>query len=136
VLRAISTPTGQQDFWQAQPSVILPTLAPSAAATRLMDRGRTISLAGVNTVRVPYIGASGRPPSVPLVGESQPAPNVNMITSSLVLGPVRKLLITTSLTVELEMAIGQTAEQIMSEALNIATTQQVDAALFSANPPT
>jgi hypothetical protein len=54
VLKAIISPTDTSTFWAAQPFVILPVLVPASAASRLMTAGRTISLAGVQTVKVPY----------------------------------------------------------------------------------
>jgi hypothetical protein len=130
VLKAVSSPTDTSAFWQASPSVILPALAPAAAATRLMQAGKALSLAGVNTVRIPYIGASGRPQE-PWVAEGAPGPVVQLVTSSLTLGPTHKFLIFTSLTEELQLASAATAEAVISETLSIAVAQSLDGALFS-----
>jgi hypothetical protein len=136
VLKAVSSPMDTSGFWQAQNTVVLPALAPASASAQLMRRGRTISLTGVHTVKIPYIGSSGRPATVPFVGEGQPASVVDLATSALTLGPVHKLMIAASLTEELQAASNESAEMIIGEALSIATTQQVDGALFSANAAT
>jgi hypothetical protein len=90
VLRAITPPMDTSMFYAAMPSQILPALMPNAAAARLFERGRTLNLSGIASLKLPYIGSSGRPPSVPWIGEGQPIAVTDMITSSVVLGPIKK----------------------------------------------
>jgi hypothetical protein len=92
-------------------------------------------LAGVHTIKLAAIPAAGRPTSVAFVGEGQPGPHVAMTSSATILGPVRKALIFSSLSAELETASGETAAKIIAEALDISVTSQLDAELFSANAP-
>ena len=129
VLKAISSPTDTSSFLGTQSATILPALAPASASARLMRRGKTIDLSGVQTVKLPFISASGRPASVPWIAEGAPAHVVMMTTNALTLGPVHKLMVIATLTQELANA--SAAEQIIGDALSIATTQSLDVALFS-----
>jgi hypothetical protein len=136
VLRAVSSPTDTASFWSATPNRVLPALAPASAASKLMQLGHTISLDGLHSVKIPMIPASGRPSAPMWVAEGSPGPVYNMITSSQTLGPTKKLLIFAMLSEELEAASAGTATLIIQEALAIATTQQLDASLFSNSAPT
>jgi hypothetical protein len=131
VLRAISSPIDTTQFWQATPSVILPALAPASAAARLFELAKDVSLQGVTQIKIPRIDYTGRPTSIPFVGEGQPGPVFAMTSSGLTLGPVRKLLMFAAVSHELELASGETASQIIGEALELAAEVQLDAALFS-----
>jgi hypothetical protein len=130
--KAISNPTDSTNWYQVQPGVLLPSLIPGSAAGQILEFSRSVSLAGVNTIKLPYIGFSGRL-TLPWVAEGQPGPVSMMTTSSLTLGPVKKLLLFTAITRELETATPESASQIISEALRIAATHSMDAWLFSTN---
>jgi hypothetical protein len=134
VLRAISDPPfNTSDFWAQQSTTVLPTLAPAAAASKLMDAGTSISLAGIQTVKLPFIDSTTVPPT-PFVGEMTPIPVVDLFTKATTLGPVKKIAIISTLTEEIQAASGETASQIIGEALNIAIAKSLDGWLFSANP--
>jgi hypothetical protein len=105
-------------------------LAPAAASGRLLSKAREIDLAGVNSVLLAGIPFSGWPPQPVFVGEGQPAPVIFANTGQLRLGPVRKVLIAAALTSELESASGDTAQQIITDALSLATEQSMDFTLF------
>jgi hypothetical protein len=132
ILKAAQTPTTSAGFPAMQAMQVLPLLAPQAASAQLLGLATPVDLAGVNTVRVPYIGATGRPVVVPFVEEGKPLPVVNMTTSGIVVGPVKKLLIGSVLTNELQNASGDTAAAIISGALATSAEQSMDALLFSA----
>jgi hypothetical protein len=130
-LRAAVSPAATSQGYPSLPAYeVLPMLAPQAASMRLLAKGREIDLAGVNSVVSGGIPFTGWPPPPVFVGEGQPAPVIFANTGQLRLGPVRKILIAAALTSELESASGDTAQQIISDALSLATEQSVDAALF------
>jgi hypothetical protein len=104
-------------------------LAPASASARLLAAASSLDLAGVASIRLPYIGAAGRP-SVPFVAEGSPGPVVDLVVSATVLGPVRKLLILAALTRETQEASAGTAEAVISNALAVAAEQSLDAALL------
>jgi hypothetical protein len=61
ILRAASsllTTTGT--FPQIQATKVLPMLAPDSASSRLLAMGANLSLDGIATIKIPYIGGAGR----------------------------------------------------------------------------
>ncbi|WP_141686843.1 hypothetical protein [Bradyrhizobium sp. LMTR 3] len=130
ILKGATSPTTSGGYPQVEAITVLPMLAPSSASARLLGAASSVNLAGVSSVAVPYIGASGRP-VVPFVEEGKPMPVVDMITSVLRVGPVKKLLIGSALTNELQAASGDTASTIIGGALATSAEQSMDALLFS-----
>jgi Phage capsid family len=130
VLKAATSPTTSAGFPQSQTMRVLPQLAPQSASSRLLALATPVDLTGITTIRVPYIGATGRPP-VPFVGEGQVMPITNLMLSSLTIGPAKKLLIGSTLTREVQEASGNNAERIISDALSVSAEQSLDALLFS-----
>jgi hypothetical protein len=136
VLRAVTEPLDTSDFAAIQTNIVLPTLAPAAASTRLLGLGVQLSLEGIATLRLPFIGGGGRPAAPAFVGEAAPAPAVDLLTSGAILGPACKILILSGITSELQSASGDTAEAVIGHALAISCEQSVDGALFSNAPAT
>lgn len=130
ILKGATSPTTSSGYPQVEAITVLPMLAPSSASARLLGAASSVDLAGVSSVAVPYIGASGRP-VVPFVAEGMPMPVVDMTTSVLRVGPVKKLLIGSALTNELQSASGDTASTIIGGALATSAEQSMDALLFS-----
>ena len=54
---------------------------------RLLGLATSVDLAGVMTVSIPYIGASGKPPPTPFVGEGLPLPVADLMFSGVTVGP-------------------------------------------------
>ena len=130
VLKAAQSPTTSNDFPALQVMQVLPLLAPQAASARLLALATPVDLARATSVRVPYIGQSGRP-VVPFIEEGKPFPITDLTTSGLVVGPTKKLLVASMLTNELQNASGDTAATIIGSALSISCEQSMDALLFS-----
>ncbi|WP_369725153.1 hypothetical protein AB8Z38_11570 [Bradyrhizobium sp. LLZ17] len=128
---ATSPTTSGGGYPQVQTIAVLPMLAPSSASARLLELASSVDLAGVSSVAVPYIGASGRP-VVPFVEEGKPMPVVDMTISGIRVGPVKKLLIGSALTNELQNASNDTASTIIGGALATSAEQSMDALLLSA----
>jgi hypothetical protein len=93
--------------------------------------GAQIDLAGISSVKLPWIGYTGRPATPMFVAEGQPAPVPNLATSAAILGPVCKVLILAGISGELQSASAETAERVIAEALAISVEQSQDAKLFS-----
>lgn len=129
VLRAASSPTSTASYPQMQATAVLPMLAPASASARLLAAAGALDLAGIASIRLPFIGAAGRPP-VPFVAEGAPGPVVDLVVSATVLGPARKLLILAALTRETQEASAGTAERVISDALAAAAEQSLDSALL------
>lgn len=132
ILKAASAPatTTSAAALQLQSTRILPMLAPAAASSRLLALATTLDLAGLGSIKLPYIGFAGRPP-VPFIAEGDPANVVDLTVSATVLGPVRKLLILSALTREMAEASASNAEIIIGNALALSAAQSLDTALFS-----
>jgi hypothetical protein len=135
ILKAASSPMTTAGYPQMQSTAVLPMLAPASASARLLAAASSLDLSGISSIRLPFIGASGRP-SVPFVAEGAPAAVANLSLSATVLGPAHKLLILSALTRETQQASAETAAAIISNALAVAAEQSLDAALFSANAAT
>jgi hypothetical protein len=135
ILKAAMSPTSTADYPQLQTTAVLPMLAPSSASARLLAAASSLDLAGVASIRLPYIGATGRP-AVPFVAEGSPGPVVDLALSATVLGPARKLLIFSALSRETQEASAGTAEAIISNALAVSAEQSLDAALLGSSAAT
>ena len=129
ILKAATSPTSTASYPQMQATAVLPMLAPSSASARLLAAASSLDLSGIASIKLPFIGASGRP-AVPFVAEGAPGPVVDLALSATVLGPARKLLILAALTRETQQASAGTAEAVISNALAVAAELSLDAALF------
>ncbi|MBR0877766.1 hypothetical protein ACVMGC_007939 [Bradyrhizobium barranii subsp. barranii] len=135
ILKSAMSPTTSESFAWMQTATVLPMLSPSAASARLLGLATPVDLAGVTSVGMPYIGAAGVPP-VPFIGEGKPMPIVDLTASSIRIGPVKKLLIGSTLTNEVQSASANTAATIIGNALATSAQQSMDALLFSASAAT
>jgi hypothetical protein len=133
ILKAASSPLTTSGFAAIQAQRVIPQLAPDCASSKLLAMGTQVSLDGISSVRLPYIGYAGRPATPMFVAEGQPAPVPNLSTSGAVLGPVCKALIIAGVSGELQSASAETAERVIAKALSISVEQSQDAALFSTN---
>jgi hypothetical protein len=133
IVKAATNASKTTDYPAVAATQFLEMLSPAAASTRLLNLGNKLSLDGVSTIKLPFIAGSGRPAAPLFVGESLPAPVVNMSTSGMTLGPTTKILVQAVVTNELQAASADNAERIVSEALAISCTQSLDAKLFSSD---
>jgi hypothetical protein len=129
ILKAASNPTSTTSFPGVQSVTVLPMLAPAAASMRVLSLGHQLDLAGINTIRIPYIGATGRPQLV-FVAEASPAPVISLNMAAGTLGPTRKILVQAAVTAETQQASADTATTIVGQALSVAAEEAIDAALF------
>jgi hypothetical protein len=136
VLKAAQSPTSTADFPAMVATRVLPMLMPQAASGRLLAAATSVDLAGISSISLPYIGKNGRPAVVPFVVEGGVMPVVNLLTSSIKVGPVKKMLIGAALTNELQSATANTAADVISSALAVSAEQSIDALLFSASAAT
>jgi hypothetical protein len=137
ILRAASSPamtTGT--FPQIQATRVLPMLAPDSASARLLAMGANLSLDGITTIKIPFIGGAGRPTQPASIAEGSLIPIANLVTNAATLGPTCKIAIGAAVSMELQEASAETAASVISQALAISAAQATDAALFSANAAT
>ena len=128
VLKAAQNPTSTTNFPAITTTSIWQSLAPASASAQLFSHAMQISLQGVNKVRIPHAASVPQPGFVP---EGSAAPLAQFSLAGVDLGPVRKILILTSLTGELENATPEAASAIIGKTLAEAVAQAVDAAVFS-----
>jgi hypothetical protein len=74
ILKAASSPLETSNFAAIQSNVVLPMLSPDAASSRLLNLGSKLNLDGINTIRLPFIGGGGRPPSRCSSPKARPRP--------------------------------------------------------------
>jgi hypothetical protein len=133
ILPPATSPAATADFAAIQSTKFVEMLAPDCAASKLLGLGYKFDLAGINSIKLPYVGGAGRPAQPLFIAEGQPAPVANLTTSDAIIGPTCKVLIQAAITGELQSASAQAAEEIVGMALSISTAQSLDAALFSSN---
>lgn len=128
VLKAASSPIMTGNFWTIVGTNPLAALAPASAAAQLFEQCTQVDLAGVTSVRLPYVAGAPQPG---FVGEGSPAPVVQLSIAGVDIGPAKKILILAGLSGELDNAHPATASAMIGKALAEATTKAVDAAAFS-----
>jgi hypothetical protein len=133
ILRTASNPATTSDYAAVQSTKFLEMLAPDCAAAKVLNLGAKLSLDGLNSIKLPYIGGAGRPAKPLFIAEGAPAPVANLSSSLAILGPCCKVLVQAAVTGELQSASAGTAEAIVGQALAISTAQSLDTALFSSN---
>jgi hypothetical protein len=94
ILKAATNPATTSDFVQIQSTRFLEMLAPDCAALKVLNLGNKLSLDGINTIKLPFVGGAGRPAKPAFVAEGAPAPVANLATSSAIPGPTCKVLST------------------------------------------
>jgi hypothetical protein len=127
ILRAATSPTTTADYRTATVVNPLVTLAPASAAAQLFAECFQVDLAGVTSVRLPYVTTTPQPG---FIAEGAPAPAAQLSLSNVDIGPTRKLLILAGLSGELDNATPGTASAAIGKALSDACTKAVDAAAF------
>jgi hypothetical protein len=131
IVKAAQSPLATSGFAAIQSTRVLPQLAPDAASSKLLAMGNQFDLTGINSIKLPWIGYTGRPANPMFVAEAEPAPVVNLSTSSAILGPTCKVMILAGVSGELQSGSAETAERVISEALAISVEQSQDTLLFS-----
>jgi hypothetical protein len=123
------TPTTTAGYPTFDPVVAYRSLAPSSAALSLFQMGTALSLDGVTTIHIPSFAAM---PVQPIfVEEGKPAPNVQWsLAANIVLGPVRKILMMSAVTEELQDATPDTASAVIGRMLADIANRGIDTVAF------
>jgi hypothetical protein len=129
IVRSPQTATGTGAFPAQQSVRILPALAPASASAKVLAMATVFDLTGLNAITLPNFLPSAQPSAI-FIGEDQPAPLIDLIAGSTVLGPAKKVLFLVALTGELRQASAQNAEALVGQALEISAGRAIDAALF------
>jgi hypothetical protein len=130
IIKSATSPTDTTSFPPQSGLKVLTQLAPQAASSRVLALATSVDLTGFNIIHVPHIGASGRPAAA-WIAEGQPAPALALVLISATVGPVRRLLILSALTSEMQSASGDTAAALIDQALSASIEEAMDKALFS-----
>jgi hypothetical protein len=101
------------------------------AAFKLFSRGLMLDMSGVHTYRLPNV--AGLPPTPVFIGEGQPAPNVQWTFAATVLGPVKKTLILSAVTGEVERGGPWSSAAIIGKVLADASNRSIDTIAFDTN---
>ena len=128
ILRAGVTQTTTADFPTFDPVAAYRSLAPSSAALALFQLGMALDLTGATTIRIP--GVAKDVPYV-FVEEGKPAPSVKFnFDTDTVLGPVRKILLLSAVTEELEYSNPNNASAVIGRVLSDVANRGIDAVAF------
>jgi hypothetical protein len=130
ITRAVISPTstsssGASDLLASGFGVL--SVAPQSAAAKLFQQCVRLDFSGVHTVVVPSATTIAAPG---FVGEGSPHIVAQNLFTSVVAGPVHKLIVAAVITSELESATPETASIIISRALSGKTATTFDSYVF------
>lgn len=109
---------------------VLPSIAPQSAAVRLFAKCMRVDLDRKTQVFVPR----GVPGVMPIfIGEGMPSPVIKLSFTSGVIGPPRKILVSTAVTRELEEAGPEIASDVIGRLLSESATRSLDGITFDGN---
>ena len=110
------------------------SIAPGAALPKLLGRPDVLKLdmRGVHTYRIP--NDAGLPPVPIFIAEGAPAPNVQLPFAPTILGPVKKVLVLSAITGELEDGNAESTAAVVGRSIANRTNKTVDTIAFDANP--
>ncbi len=121
--------TGDVPVLAVQAIRMLPRLAPRSAALRLFADCLAMDMTGgIATIRIPNVADI---PPAQFIAEGEPAPLVEFAMSGATLGPVKKIVILSAVTRELEMASPDGATEIIGRLLGVSAEKGIDAVAFS-----
>jgi hypothetical protein len=127
LVRAATTPTTAGSVPTGGKFAFLSGLAPQSAAVRLFALCQRVDMAGIYELHVPAATTS---PVPVFIGEGLPAPMKEAVIAPTIIGPVRKMLVGTGITSELEFAVPETASVIIGRLLSEQAGKSLDAVLF------
>lgn len=130
ITKAVSGPASTSTATALQLSAVgvFRSLAPTSAALALFDKGLTVDLRGLSSVRIPSI-TTALPPAA-FVGEGLAAPAINPILTSNTIGPVKKLSIIAAVSEELETAGPELASVVIGKILGDISMKTIDSVAF------
>jgi hypothetical protein len=124
VLRAVSNPADTTITALGLDAVTtLPALAPQSAALQLFALGAKLDLGGKHTIAVPNVAV---PPAPVFIAENMPAPSTQLTFAKTLLGPVKKILVLSAITREIEAATPEGAAVIVARLLSDAIAKGID----------
>jgi hypothetical protein len=132
IIKGAVSPTTTGGYPVITTPSVLQSLAPASASAQLFAKCLRLDLSGIAKVRMPYI--AGAP--VPIfITEGGAAPVAQFTVAGVDVGPVRKILIQTVVTAELDSTTPGTASAVIGVALADAVAKSVDAHVFSTAGP-
>jgi hypothetical protein len=102
-----------------------------SAALRLFNAATKLEMGRASTIKIPLV--AGLPPQPVFVAEGHEAPALQFSLEAASLGPVRKILLVSAVTSELESSGPEAASTVIGTVLSNATSASVDVIAFDAN---
>ena len=124
ITKAATSPTTSSMFPAQDVVAAFKSLAPGSAAASLFALSNILSLAGLLTIRIPYVASL--PPVQIFIGEGLPAPVQQFTLDSSTLGPTRKMLLMAAVSGELEQAGPEAASLIIGRVLADRANRNLD----------
>lgn len=131
---AVTQTTTTGGYPTHDPVVTYRSLAPNSAALALFQLGLALNFEGASTIRVPSVVKASLPPSI-FVEEGKAAPSVEWDFTSLILGPVKKILMMSAVSEELESCTPETASAVIGRVLADIANRGIDARAFGSADP-
>jgi hypothetical protein len=136
ILKAAVSPTSTADFPAQDTIAAFRSLAPGSAAWKLFDHPSALrlDLRGVRSITIPHVANF---PSQPVfIAEGAPGPVVQWSLMKSAVGPVRKIMVLSAVSEELESASPQSVSAVIGRVLADAVNKSIDAIAFDSNPGT
>ncbi|WFU53024.1 hypothetical protein QA639_25465 [Bradyrhizobium pachyrhizi] len=134
ILRSAVSPTDTTTFPGFDAVTAFRAIAPGSAALKLFTHDGTLRLdmKGLSTIGIPELAAL--PPTPVFIAEGAPAPAVEFTLAKAVLGPVKKILLLSAASAEIENATPQGAVAVIGKVMADRSNASIDATVFDANP--
>ena len=133
ILRGAVSPTSTANYPTRDTVAFFRSLAPGSAALKLFETSNKFDMRGMTTVRMPRAAGLSSLPII-FVAEGAPGPVLMGTTAVTTLGPMRKILLLSAVTRELNEATPETAVAIITRILSDATSVVIDRVAFDTNP--
>jgi hypothetical protein len=131
ILRGAVEPTSTADYPAFTATATFRSLSPRSAAWKLFDKALKLDLDRINSISIPNLAAL--PPVRSFLREGEAGPAVQWTFGKTTLGPMRKVLILSAVSAELECATPESAAAIIGRVLSDASAKSIDTAAFDAN---
>jgi hypothetical protein len=103
-------------------------LAPMSAAVRLFEKSVRLDFTGVNTFTIPRATTSAEPT---FIAELSPIPITQNVLGAVTVGPVKKMLLGSAVSAELEFYAVESAVAIVQSIMSEQAGRSLDSAVFS-----
>jgi hypothetical protein len=131
ILRGGVSQTTSTDYPAFDPVAPYRSIAPGAALPKLLSLGLKLDMAHVHSFKIPNV--AGLPPVPVFIGEGLPGANLQWSFASTTLGPLKKFLVLSAVTGEIENGNPESTAAVIGKVLADAANKSLDTIAFDTN---